>query len=428
MTQIRKALVMACSLAAVSGVAHADDHAVARRISSHGKISSSHAKQLASKVSERMARAADAPPAMIEPLRAALSQALLGTPMPPDGISAAKVRLKLYAGLNEFALEAIFAPRPGAIASCQRDLELTSKECQALVAAAGEVSVAQAKRSGGGPAPAPVAMGPMRGAPQGGGRFGGGYPQQAPVQQGYARQAPPQQQGGSRFGGGAPQQQSRFGGAAPQQQSRFGGQAAQQPMAAAPQRPVQQQPTAAPQQASRFAGSAPAQQQRFGNAAPVQAAPAAAPAYVAAAPAPAATVTAEDAAKRKEEYAAKRAEYMARKKQEFEERRAKLMGGSAAAASDGPSEAPAPAASKPAEAATPAAVAAAPSKKAAPEPSSDPMDGPMREPEPANELDDEMKGALGKGAAAPAPGAGKAGFDGDFLDGLLDDPTGGKKK
>lgn len=418
MTQIRKALVIACSLAAVSGVAHADDHAVARRISSHGKLTSSHAKQLAAKVSERMARAADAPPAMIEPLRAALSQALLGTPMPPDGISAAKVRLKLYAGLNEFALEAIFAPRPGAIASCQRDLELTSKECEALVAAAGEVSVAQAKRSGGGPAPAPVAMAPMRGAP-GGGRFGG-YPQQAAMQQqGYGRQAPPPQ-AGSRFGGGAPapQQGSRFGGAPPQQ-NRFAGQPA---MAA--------QPVAAPpQQGSRFAGNAPPPQQRFGAAAPVQAAPAAAPAYVAAAPAPAAaTVSAEDAQRRKEEYAAKRAEYLARKKQEFEERRAKLMGGPGggpAASSDEPSEAPA-AAAKPAEAAKPTAVAAAPGKKAA-EP--DPMDGPMREPEPANELDDEMRGALGKGAAAaPAPGTGKAGLDGDFLDGLLDDPMGGKKK
>lgn len=52
----------------------------------------------------------------------------------------------------------------------------------------------------------------------------------------------------------------------------------------------------------------------------------------------------------------------------------------------------------------------------------------MRAPEASNELDDEMKGALGKGAAAPAAGSGKAGLDGDFLDGLLDDPTGGKKK
>ena len=394
MTQIRKALVIACSLAAVSGVAQADDHAVARRISSHGKMSSGHAKQLAAKVSERMARAADAPPAMIEPLRAALSQAMLGTPMPPDGLSAAKVRLKLYAGLNEFALEAIFSPRPGAIASCVRDLSFNSKECEALVAAAGEVSVAQAKRSGGGPAPAPVAMAPMRGAPpRAGGRFGG----PAQPQQGYARQAPPPQQG------------SRFGGAAPQQGSRFGGRSGQQPMAAQ-QRPMQ---PAAPQQGSRF-GGAPPQQQRFGNA-PVQAAPASAPAYVAATPAPAA-VSAEDAAKRKEEYLAKRAAYMARQKQEFEERRAKLMGGPGGAASEGPSEDPA-AESKP--------VAAAPSKKAE---AADPMEGPMREPEPANELDDEMKGALGKGAAAPPPpGSGKAGLDGDFLDGLLDDPTGGKK-
>jgi hypothetical protein len=51
------------------------------------------------------------------------------------------------------------------------------------------------------------------------------------------------------------------------------------------------------------------------------------------------------------------------------------------------------------------------------------------EPEPANELDAEMKKAVGKEAEKPAPtGSGKAGLDGDFLDGLLDDPTGGNKK
>jgi hypothetical protein len=78
---------------------------------------------------------------------------------------------------------------------------------------------------------------------------------------------------------------------------------------------------------------------------------------------------------------------------------------------------------KPAAAAAKPAAAAAGKKAAAP----DLMEGPMAEPE--TELDQDMKGALGKGAAAaPAPGAGKAGLDGDFLDGLLDDPTGGKKK
>jgi hypothetical protein len=129
---------------------------------------------------------------------------------------------------------------------------------------------------------------------------------------------------------------------------------------------------------------------------------------------------------------------MARKKQEFEDRKAKTLG-PGMPSSEGPSEAPKPTAAAAATAAVEAVPAAKPaaatkaeakpaaaaaSKKAA---APDLMEGPMVEPE--TEMDKDMKGALGKGAAAaPAPGGGKAGLDGDFLDGLLDDPTGGKKK
>ena len=95
----------------------------------------------------------------------------------------------------------------------------------------------------------------------------------------------------------------------------------------------------------------------------------------------------------------------------------------APAAAAAPAEAPAPAA-KPAVAEAKAAAkpaAAASSKKA------DLMDQPLAEPE--TELDQDMKAAVGGKSAAPAgAGSGKSGLDGDFLDGLLDDPTGGKKK
>jgi len=441
MSQIRQAIVFACSLAAVSGVAHAEDQVVVRRLSSNGKLTSSHAKQLASKVTQRLARAADAPPSVADPLRAALSQALLGTPLPPDQISAAKVRLKLYAGLNEFALESIFAPRKGAIATCERDVDLTKKECEALVAAAGKLPLSKAKRVASGPANAPMmaaAVPAAAGARFGANRFNGapaqpgwqqqqGYAQQPPQQgypqQGYPQQPPQQQWQPQRFQqppqGYAPPQQSY-----PQQQQGY----AQRP--AYPQQGYGQQGYA--QQGSRFGGAAPAAQtgSRFGGAAPAAApapvahpqpvaaarpapapapapqqvamrpaAAAAAPAYVAAAPA-APPVSAADAEARKEQYKAQREAYMARQKQLYEERKAKTLGASAPPPAAEPKAAPAP-------------VAKAPAPK---------------EPEPETPLDADMKAAVGEAAAAPAPGSGKAGLDGEFLDGLLDDPMGGKKK
>jgi hypothetical protein len=385
MPHIRKTIVFACSLAALSATAHAEDRAVLHRLSSNGGMSGRTAKQLVAKVNQRLARAADAPPTMVDPLRAALTQAMLGTPTTNDQISAAKVRLKLYAGLNEFVLEAMFTPQSGAIANCMRDVDLSSKECTSLLAAAAETSVSKAKRRGAGPATAPIALA------------------MAPAAGGQARSfgaAPSSGGGGSRFGG-------RFNSGWAQSAA-----AQPQPTYAAAQQPVranyaQPQPAAAPRYAPVAApvAAAPAAAPRFAAAAP---AAASAPAYVASAsPAPAASADPGEAVARKEAYKAQREAYMARQKQLFEERRAKVLGAQGGASESTP--AAAPAASKPA----PAEVA-------------------VKEPEADNPLDADMKAAVPGGPAAAAKPAAaatnKAGLDGDFLDGLLDDPLAKKKK
>jgi hypothetical protein len=471
MSQIRNAVVFACSLvAAGGGIAHAaEDHAVSHRLSAHGKLSSAAAKKLASKVSQRMARSADAPPTLIDPLRVSLSQALLGVPVAQDQITAAKVRLKLYAGLNEFALEALFAPRPGAIAGCVRDVGASESECAALVAADAKAPVSKVRSVAGGPAVSPMMAAAPMGAPAGGSRFGGGAPA-----------------GGSRFGGqqqpqAAPQggfantnQQQGFGGGyrppqAYQQQPQVYQQQAyqQQPQAYQPQpqqayqqqqQRFQQQPqpngyAAAPGYAARpnFGGGQPgyaaAGQGNFGARpapvaayqpaagpvavaqpayrpapAPVARPMATAPAPVYTPPAPAApAVNPAEVEARKEAYKAQREAYMARQKQQFEERRAKAAGlepEPQAAPVAGSSMKAAPAA--PVAAAKPAAKVAAPSEQMASVESKRPAAAA-----PPPEKDETLLAPAP--AAAPAAKGDKQ-LDGDFLDGLLDDPLGGKGK
>jgi hypothetical protein len=123
-----------------------------------------------------MQKSADTLASATDPLRVAMSQALFHSSVPPDNMAAAKMRLKLYAGLNEAALEALFTPKTGAISSCVRTIGATQAECEALVAAAGRTSVAEARSAAGGAAPLAVAVAaPVRAsqpAPAGGSRFG----------------------------------------------------------------------------------------------------------------------------------------------------------------------------------------------------------------------------------------------------------------
>jgi hypothetical protein len=122
-----------------------------------------------------MKRAADIINAQ-DPLRSAVARAL-GVTNPNDAMGAAKIRLRLYAGLNEWALENLFAPQPGGIGRCQQEFGITLRQCEALVAASGRVPAEQAsKLAGGAPPPMPAAQQQMatKGSaqPANGSRFG----------------------------------------------------------------------------------------------------------------------------------------------------------------------------------------------------------------------------------------------------------------
>lgn len=368
MGPIRNALLTVCMTTSFASVAIADDASVVSRLTSHSSLSSSSAKKLVGKVNVRMAKSADATASVSDPMRAAVSLALFQAPTPPNSMAAAKVRLRLYAGLNEWALEAIFAPQPGVIAGCVREVGASQSECEALVAAAAKSSVAQIRSIAGGPAgpavaapayaaapaPAPAAAGGSRF-----GRFNSGYQaapaaqQQYAAPQGYApRYAPPRQQAY------APPAQQGYNApryAAPQQQ------AAARPAAPAYQRPVAPPPPAAP------------------------------------------VVSPQELQSRKEAYKAQREAYLARQKQQFEERKNKLGAANSGEPADAPAAAVAAAPSKSA----PATAAKGSAKAAAVEPESDAADAP-----------DEPVAAKSTTKA----------LDGDFLDGLLDDPLGGKGK
>jgi hypothetical protein len=401
---LRNVLLSACLVSTLAGTARADDDSVVGRLSSNGGLSTSAAKKLVSRVNVRMAKAADATAGANDPMRAAVSLALFQAPTPPNSMAAAKVRLRLYAGLNEWALESIFAPQPGVIAGCVREVGASQSECEALVAAAAKSTVAHIRSVAGGSA-APVAAAPVAPAyggaapaANGGGRFGRfssgyqaapaaaprygaapayGYPQQ---QQQYARPMPPQQQYGyqQQYARPAPQQY-----AAPQQQ--YARPAPQQQYA----RPAPQQQYAAPQQ--QYA----APQQQYAR--PV--APVAPPAPV---------VSPQEAQSRKDAYKAQREAYLARQKAQFEDKKQKMSAMHQQDAAEAPprngveTSAPAQAAAPMSKPTATASAAKAPSKAAAA------ADDSPSEPVAA------------KSGTKPA-------LDNDFLDGLLDDPLANKK-
>jgi hypothetical protein len=371
-------LVLPGLLAASSSRAQADDDGeVIKRLTKYGKLSGGEAKRLERTVSGRLKRAADITNNS-DPLRMAVSNALYGTPVPADQMAAAKVRLRLYAGLNEWALDQLFAPRPGAVATCTNNYGLSKSDCEALIAAGGRTSLGDAARLGSGTPVGGPAVSPQ---PQYGARPAYGQPAYGP-QPAYGQPAYGQPRYGQAPAYGA--QPSRFGasynsgyqqrpvqnyGPAPAAAGYAPGYAAQRPVAAA--RPV---PMAAPQP------MAPRQ----------------------------------SAAERKAEYARQRQAYLDRKKQEMEARKNKVVataGGTervqrgptsaeeAAVAGIDPAEVPA---NKPAPA---PAKGAAPGKpaKAAPVAAAPAADEPPAGPEKAPALEN------------------------DFLDSLMDDPLGKSK-
>jgi hypothetical protein len=386
--------------------ASADDEEVARRLGKYGKLSGGEARNVVSNVSGRMKRAADMT-SNSDPLRSAVSSALYGSPVPADAMASAKIRLRLYAGLNEWALDSLFAPRPGALATCTNQFGLSAKDCQALLAASGRMSPAEASRLGGGkPIATATAAAPVQ--------------QQRPV---YAPAPQPMQQQ-SRFGGrydsgfrGAPQQQQQ--GYAPAQRPAYGPAPAQG--YSAPARPAYGGYGAA-QPAYATQPARPMPPQGYGAARPMPVArpmpapvarPMPAPRPVMAPPA-----SPQMVANRKAEYERKRQEYLERKKAEMAARKQKIVAtaGGTAPVQRGPTSA----AEAEAVGLDPATVA-------------------KRAPEPTAKA--PAKGASAKGAAATAAVAEpeevaqapseakseKPALDGDFLNGLMDNPLGDKK-
>jgi hypothetical protein len=345
--------------AVLATTASAEDEEVARRLGKYGKLSSAEARKVVSAVSTRMKRAAEMTNSK-DPLRAAVSASLYSTPVPADAMAAAKVRLRLYAGLNEWALDSLFAPRPGALATCTSQFELRGQDCEALLAASGRMSLAEASRLGGGKAIATAVAA-------------------APVQQPPAPVA----------------QQSRFA----RYDSGFRG--AQPKPGYGPARPAYG-PAAQPAYASQSARPMPATRP-----------------MPSARPATAPTMGQPVALNRKAEYERKRQEYLERKKAEMEARKQKIVAtaGGTAPVQRGPTSA----AEAEAVGLDPAEV-----KHARPEPATVAGKAPAK---------GAAKGSAALAAApqevAQAPGAepatnAKPALDGDFLDGLMDNPLGDK--
>jgi hypothetical protein len=201
----RFSVAAAVLLLSASG-ASAEDDSVAKRLTKFGQLRKGESETLSENVSKRMKRAADITNAQ-DPLRIAVGRAL-GVKNPNDAMAAAKIRLRLYAGLNEWALEHLFAPQKGGIGRCQQEFGVTVRQCEALVAASGRIPAEEASKVAGGapppmPAAAPAQMASNRpaAAPAGGSRFGkydSGYrpdaqpaaPAQRPMVAAPARPAP----------------------------------------------------------------------------------------------------------------------------------------------------------------------------------------------------------------------------------------------
>jgi len=393
------------ALSVASSTAHADDSAQ-KRLSKYGKLGGPAAGRVASAVSTRMKRAADMTNSG-DPLRMAVSEALFGTPTPADAMAAAKVRLRLYAGLNDWALDNVFAPKPGAIASCINSFQLQPNECEALIAAGGKTSLADAAKRGKGAAPgaAPAQSYGFARQPQGGGQgsYGNARAQYgqgaAPRQYGQPQQqyGQPQPQGGYRPMQGYGQQQPA---------QAYGGGYRAQP-AAAPQYGYGARPAAAP--AAGYARPAAAPAAGYARPAPMQPRPVVA----ASAPPP----SAAQVASRKAEYERKRQEYLDRKRQEMEARKSKVVataGGTDRVERGPTSEAEAEAAGLDKSAVVkPTAAKAGAAKPAA-------TGKPAAAPE-----GEEV--AAAEAPPAEEKGGGKPLLDNDLLDGLLGDPLGKSK-
>src|SRR6188768_3994944 len=96
--------MVSCLVAFTAANASADNKAVVKRLKTYADLSESDARAVLDKVSQRMKVAADVSNTR-DPLRVAVSQALYDTASPESESEMSMVRLRLYAGLTQWALE-----------------------------------------------------------------------------------------------------------------------------------------------------------------------------------------------------------------------------------------------------------------------------------------------------------------------------------
>jgi hypothetical protein len=130
--------VVSCLVALSAANASADNKAVVKRLKTYADLSESDARAVMEKVALRMKVAADVSNTR-DPLRTAVSQALYDTTSPENESELSMVRLRLYAGLTQWALDNLFASRTAVTSICSVQSELGAEDCRALLAAAQSV-------------------------------------------------------------------------------------------------------------------------------------------------------------------------------------------------------------------------------------------------------------------------------------------------
>jgi hypothetical protein len=126
-------LLALCSVYLVAGSPAYAQRPVADRLVEQGGLSAGQARVLIKSVSKRMKRAA-APHNRTDVLRVTVARAL-HEPRAASKRGGGRVVARLRAGLDEWALEHLFAPTAPAMANCERQFRLSSNLCESLAAA-----------------------------------------------------------------------------------------------------------------------------------------------------------------------------------------------------------------------------------------------------------------------------------------------------
>jgi hypothetical protein len=130
--------MVSCLVAFTAANASADNKAVVKRLKTYADLSESDARSVIEKVAQRMKVAADVSNTR-DPLRVAVSQALYDTASPENESEMSMVRLRLYAGLTQWALDNLFSSRRAVTSICSVQSELDAEDCRALLAASQSV-------------------------------------------------------------------------------------------------------------------------------------------------------------------------------------------------------------------------------------------------------------------------------------------------